>query len=139
MLCELLDYVIHKEYTEVTLRNKHITFGGIMRLKRIGVLSCGKVSGVLYGGLGLIFGAILSLIAFMGVAFGSGSSFGAFGAFMGIGAIIFLPLFYGLIGFIGGIITAWLYNIVAGLTGGLEVEFDTEMNSPTSEPEQPMM
>ncbi len=110
-----------------------------MKLKRIGVISCGKVSGVLYGGLGFIFGAIFSLIAFMGAAFGSGSNFGAFGAFMGIGAIIFLPLFYGLIGFIGGIITAWLYNIVAEWTGGLEVEFDMDTNSPTSQSEQQIM
>lgn len=110
-----------------------------MKLKHVDAMSCGKVLGVLYGGLGLIFGAVFSLIAFMGVAFGSGSNFGTFGALMGIGAIIFLPLFYGFLGFIGGIITAWLYNIVAGWVGGIEMEFDMDMNSPTSQPEEPMM
>ena len=36
--------------------------------------------------------------------------------FMGIGAIIVLPLLYGALGFIVAVIAAWLYNLAAGMT-----------------------
>ena len=43
----------------------------------------------------------------------------------GIGAIfaIFLPIIYGIAGFIAGIISAFVYNLVAKWTGGLELTF----------------
>ena len=40
----------------------------------------------------------------------------------GIGAPIFLPIFYGIMGFVGGLLSAWLYNIVAKWVGGIEIE-----------------
>jgi hypothetical protein len=40
----------------------------------------------------------------------------------GVGAIIFLPLFYGVLGLIGGALGAALYNLFAGLFGGIELE-----------------
>ena len=40
----------------------------------------------------------------------------------GIGMVIAFPLIYACFGFIFGIIAAWLYNVVAGWTGGIEVE-----------------
>jgi hypothetical protein len=53
----------------------------------------------------------------------SGSGGGAaFAAMFGVGAIIILPLFYGVIGLIGGAIGAALYNLFAGLFGGIELE-----------------
>jgi hypothetical protein len=42
----------------------------------------------------------------------------------GVGSIIFLPIFYGILGFIGGLITAWTYNLVARFAGGLEIELE---------------
>lgn len=98
----------------------------MVNLKRIGVFSLAKVLGVLYAALGLIFGLFFSLF---GLAFGSmmsqyGESGGMFGAMFGVGAIIFLPIFYGVLGFIGGALTAWIYNMIAGATGGIEVEFE---------------
>lgn len=97
-----------------------------MKLKRIDVLSFATVSGLLYAALGLIFGALISLVAFMGFAIGgsSGGSQGIIGLVMGLGGIIFMPLFYGALGFIFGALAAWLYNIIARRTGGIELEFD---------------
>ncbi|MCP4654067.1 MAG: hypothetical protein GY856_01480 [bacterium] len=98
-----------------------------MVLKRIGVLSCGKVSGLLYGIMGLIIGAIFTLVSLLGAAIGamsSGSNEAWFGALFGVGAIIILPIFYGVLGFIMGIISAALYNLVAGFAGGLEIELE---------------
>jgi hypothetical protein len=96
-------------------------------VRRIGVFSLGKIMGLLYALLGLFLGAIFALMALFGAAFGSaiGGQEGAdavFGLFFGVGAVIFVPIFYGLIGFIGGLLTAAIYNLIASATGGLELE-----------------
>jgi hypothetical protein len=96
-----------------------------MVLKSIGVLSCGKLMGTMYACLGLIFGAFMSLISLIGVAAapgGPGNENAIGAAFVGVGAIIFLPIFYGVMGFIGGIISAAIYNVIAGFIGGIELE-----------------
>jgi hypothetical protein len=41
---------------------------------------------------------------------------------VGIGAIIIFPILYGCIGFVATLVAAWLYNVVAGLVGGIEME-----------------
>ncbi|PIN78795.1 hypothetical protein COV16_05560 [Candidatus Woesearchaeota archaeon CG10_big_fil_rev_8_21_14_0_10_34_8] len=89
-----------------------------IKIKKICVLSLGKILGVLYAFIGLIIGAIISLVS---VIFHSGSS-SFFEGLFGIGSIIFLPVFYGVLGFLGGLISAALYNIVASWMGGLEIE-----------------
>ena len=97
----------------------------MITIRRIGVLSTAKVLGVLYALLGLIFGALFTCISLFGAlaarsVFGEGG--GDFGALFGIGAIIVLPILYGILGFIGGAIMAALYNLVAGWVGGIELE-----------------
>jgi len=42
--------------------------------------------------------------------------------FMGAGAIVIMPIFYGVLGFIGTLIMASLFNLVVGITGGIEVD-----------------
>ncbi len=98
-----------------------------MVLKRIGVGSAAKVTGAVYAALGLIFGAIFACIAMVGIGAASALSAGNeaspfLGAFFGVGAIVILPIMYGVIGVIGGAIGAWVYNLVAGMTGGLEID-----------------
>jgi hypothetical protein len=44
------------------------------------------------------------------------------GSIFGIGAIVIFPIMYGVLGVIGGVIMAALYNLVASITGGLEIE-----------------
>jgi hypothetical protein len=41
---------------------------------------------------------------------------------MGVGAIVFLPILYGGCGFVFTLLGAWLYNAVAGLVGGVEMD-----------------
>jgi len=87
-----------------------------MTLKRIGVLSCGKVLGALYALLGLIIGGIYALFALLFAVIGgstaqeSGDALagGAFGVLFGVGSIILFPIIYGLLGFVGGLISALL-------------------------------
>ena len=98
-----------------------------MVLKKVGALSCGKVLGILYALVGLLVGAVVSLVSMVGAAIGSarGESPEAFlGVLFGVAAIVAMPLLYGGMGFIGGLMSAGLYNVVAGVVGGLEVELE---------------
>jgi len=93
-----------------------------MVIRRIGPLSCAKLAGVLYAAMGLIIGAIFSIVAAVGGFAAADSGEAAFAAFFGVGAIVFLPLFYGALGFVMTLIAAWLYNIAAGVVGGIEIQ-----------------
>jgi Transmembrane domain of unknown function (DUF3566) len=96
-------------------------------LKRVGPGSAFKIGLVTYAILGLVLGIF---VAFISMVMGNLSSLGQsagpgaklFGMGMGFGAIIFFPIFYGLIGGIFGAIGAVIYNLVAGWVGGLEVD-----------------
>jgi len=95
-----------------------------MVITKVNALSVAKVAGVLYAGMGLLFGALFSLIGMAGVGNLLAGSEGAGFASMlfGVGAIIALPIFYGVLGFIVSFIAALLFNVASGLTGGIEIE-----------------
>jgi hypothetical protein len=42
----------------------------------------------------------------------------------GVGAVVVLPVFYGLMGFVGGLLSSALYNLVARTVGGVELEVE---------------
>lgn len=97
----------------------------MMMIRSIGILSSGKVMGALYAIMGLIVGALFSLVSLVGFAASvasSGDTGAIFSMLFGLGAIILMPLFYGIMGFIGGIIMALIYNVVASMVGGIEIE-----------------
>jgi hypothetical protein len=91
-------------------------------LKRIGPGSAFKVGLVTYAFLGLIAGAIFTLVALVAAPFAHGGVMPLSGAFFGIGAVIFFPIFYGIIGGVFAAIGAAIYNLVARWVGGLEVD-----------------
>ena len=95
-----------------------------MILRRVGPLSVAKMSAALYAILGFVFGAFLSLISVVGGLVDSGQEGAPFARLFGIGAIIWLPLFYATIGFLGSLIMAALYNAIAGWVGGIRLELD---------------
>lgn len=100
-----------------------------MVIRKIGVLSLGKLMAVMYAGIGLLFGVLYALFALVGggamMAMGGGEE-GALGGGMmmgmGLAAVIVLPILYGVFGFIGGIISAFFFNLAAKYAGGLELE-----------------
>ena len=99
----------------------------VVRLKRVGVLSAGMISGVAGAVGGLLAGGVFFLMSLtmIGAAQQGNMNGNPVAAIMGmgVGAIIFLPIFNGVFAFIGGVIYAFIYNILAGMTGGLQMEF----------------
>jgi hypothetical protein len=98
-------------------------------IRRFGALSVGKQLGLTYALLGLLIGAVVALFSLFGAGLGaalSEDSGGSIpGVLLGVGAIIFIPALYGILGFIGGLIGAGIYNLVAGITGGIQVELSS--------------
>jgi len=91
-------------------------------LKRIAPLQAGIVLGCLYATMGLIFVPFL-ILASMAAANLPPAQRGIF-AFVGVGMAIGAPILYGVMGFVGGVIGAALYNLFAKLVGGIEVEVE---------------
>jgi hypothetical protein len=60
----------------------------------------------------------------LGAALGGGDSGGPafFPMLFGVGSVILFPLFYGCLGFVMTAIMAWLYNLAAGLVGGVQID-----------------
>ncbi len=92
-----------------------------MVIRRVGALSCARVAGVLYLILGLVFGAFVSLFAMGGAMPGPHAGLLG-GMFFGAGAIVILPICYGVFGFVMTLIGATLFNLIVGITGGIEVD-----------------
>ena len=75
----------------------------------------GAALGLIVGVLALLFGGLVANIA--------GREAAALVGF-GVLGLIFFPLTYGVIGLIGGAIYAFLYNILAGVVGGIKLELE---------------
>ncbi|MDY0021491.1 hypothetical protein [Arenimonas caeni] len=97
-------------------------------IRKIGVLSLGKLMAIMYALIGALFGLLYALFALIGggamMAAGSGDAALGGGMMMGLGvaAVIVLPILYGILGFIGGLISALFFNLAARFAGGLEIE-----------------
>jgi hypothetical protein len=100
------------------------------RIKRISPLSLGKILGILFACLGLLFVPFFLLFAFIAPHLPhAGSSAGPDMShfpvlFFGAGMTLMLPIFYGILGFLQGVIGAAIYNLVARWIGGIEVEVE---------------
>jgi len=81
--------------------------GRTIRLKRVTVLSAGIFGAAAGAGMGLIVGALVLLMALAGALEnpGGGAAPGM-SAVVGVFALIAAPLFYGIFGFIGGMLNA---------------------------------
>jgi hypothetical protein len=97
-----------------------------LHIKKIDPISAGKVGGAVNALVGLIIGLFWSLLAVLGAVVGGGGVTDVMlgGVIFGIGAVVFMPLFYGVAGLIGGLIGGLLYNAAAGLFGGFVLEVE---------------
>ena len=79
------------------------------RVTRVAPFQLGKVFAVLYA----IFSIPIALIMAVASSFAPAQS-------MPLAFVIAIPIFYVVFGFLFMALAAWLYNIVAGWTGGIE-------------------
>ena len=114
-------------------------------VRRIGVLSLAKmyalfmfviglIIGVIYGLALMVFGAAMSSLAGRdGAAMGGISS-----VVGGLIVMIAVPVFYGILGFIFGVIGGFVYNIAAGIVGGIQLDLEgpTMQYAPPPPPQQ---
>ena len=84
------------------------------QVKRFGIFQTAKVMGILYALTGLVFLPFVVLFSLVSPR----------GAGFGIGFAVLLPVLYGVFGFICIAIGCAIYNVVAGMVGGIEVELD---------------
>jgi hypothetical protein len=96
------------------------------QLTYVAPLKAGVVLAVLYFAGGLI-GAIIALPFLFLARAASQASVPGFSPVW----LVFIPVGYGILGFIVGIIAAALYNLVAKLTGGIEFELKDVPAPPT--------
>jgi hypothetical protein len=100
-------------------------------LRSVGVMSCAKIMGAIYGSLALIL-----LPFFLLAAFGSLLAGNTSGAYSGIAMICFAilaPVIYGIMGFVMGAFSAWVYNSFSRRIGGVRLELKAETaNSPSN-------
>ena len=91
-------------------------------IKSVGVLSVAKIMGMIYGCMGLIAAPFFLLIGLLGSALGQHNS--ALAGIFGVGFAVLMPVLYGVIGFVAGLIGALLYNLFARWVGGFELELE---------------
>jgi hypothetical protein len=94
-------------------------------VRGVGVVSVGKIALVVYAAIGLFVGIVVAGLSSIGALAGlaSGES-GMRGMVLGVGAIVILPILYAVIGALIWMLLAFLYNLVAGMMGGIELEVD---------------
>lgn len=98
-----------------------------MVIRHVGVWSVAKVAAVLYAVIGILAGLLFASISLVGAGIAAAQQSGEplppwFGALFGVGAIIILPVLYGIMGLVFGALTAAIYNVVARTVGGIEMD-----------------
>jgi hypothetical protein len=75
---------------------------------------------LIYGLFFIIFGAVMMSSGGQGA--GSAAAGGLIG---GLAMMVFIPVFYALLGFAVGALSAFIYNVAANAIGGLELELES--------------
>ena len=102
-------------------------------LRRVDPISLAKVFAVVQASIGLIIGGCISIFALLAGMVGSSAlpegsgAPGWLGPMIGVGAVIALPVLYGVMGFVSGLIGSFIYNFFAGVVGGIVLEFEREV------------
>ena len=93
------------------------------RLKRIGVSFSATLVGIMMSFMGMIAGILYAFGGFFLELFTGTLNAGTALAF---GALIGMPVIFGLFGLVAGAVGAILYNIAARRLGGIEADFEEE-------------
>lgn len=90
-------------------------------IKSVGILSCAKIAAAIQAAMGLIIMPFFLLVAMVGAVAGTRATDRLSSAIVVVVAL-FLPVFYGVVGFIMGALAGWIYNLVSKWIGGIELE-----------------
>lgn len=90
-------------------------------IKSVGIFSCAKIAAAIQAAMGLIVMPFFLLIAMVGAVAGTRATDRLSSAIVVVVAL-FLPVFYGVVGFIMGALAGWIYNLVSKWIGGIELE-----------------
>jgi hypothetical protein len=93
----------------------------MLSVKRVGILSFAKFQAVLFSLLGLVAGIIYAFGGLIFDLFTRGINVGSGLAML---AVLGMPLLFAAIGFFVGIVEAYLFNLLAGKFGGLELDIE---------------
>ena len=92
------------------------------RIKRIAPLQLGKMMALTYGIMGLLFCPFFLLFSLFASQVPNAPRIGAMA--IGTGFALMMPFFYAAMGFVFGVIGAFIYNLIAKWIGGIEVEVE---------------
>lgn len=93
------------------------------RIRKVGVLSVANVSGIIGVFIGFLTGLIFVIFSLLMSSI-LPVDFSFFSFDFGYSSIIIFPIFYGVFGFIGGAISAFIYNLAAKITKGIKLYSD---------------
>jgi putative effector of murein hydrolase LrgA (UPF0299 family) len=88
-------------------------------ISKINILSLSKISGI----FGAIFGFLLTTLGLIFVKIFNPEDIGVVSFLDVISATAISIIIYGIIGFLGGLICAFLYNLITKYTKGIKIEF----------------
>ena len=97
------------------------------KIKSVGIMSFGRVMGLSGAFLGAIFGVLYGGIVILASLLGFASEemgLGALGVVGGIALLMGIPIFYGIMSFVFGLLYGLILNLVLGMAGGLEIELE---------------
>lgn len=101
-----------------------------VKLKRVDPIQAGKMLAALYGILSLLLIPFMLFVMTVG-SFAARQQSGPAPALplmfgMGVGFMVLLPVVYAVMGFVVGVISSLIYNLLSKWIGGFEFEFETK-------------
>jgi hypothetical protein len=99
-------------------------------IRSLDVASCAKLMGAIYGCLALIVLPPLVLVSGFSFLLHGPNAQPYWGLWLVL-PVILAPILYGLIGFLIGALTAWVYNFAARKIGGIQLELRPVVPSPS--------
>jgi hypothetical protein len=94
-----------------------------MIVKSVGVWSAARLYAAILAAFGLLVGIPFALFSLIGAGLAPEAQ-SWMGPVFGLGAIVFLPILYGVMGLVVGAVFAVLYNFFASIVGGLSVDVE---------------
>lgn len=102
-----------------------------LKIRKLGILSVAKIYAIMMFVISLLiaipYGLIVIAFSLIGAGTAGGDkalALGGGGVVMGLGVMIGMPIIYALMGFVFGALGALIYNIFAGIVGGIEIEVE---------------